>query len=345
MGVPELRVEVLQLCDILQAILTFNYRYATDTRTDLDQIRRDLPIAPARWLRQTRDSLRENVKGAVKHFGCKENPKKFAKWFKENSKTELGILLLPKVEIDKIFSNYGGKAYWGLLPPHLLVDLDFSGESSGGAEFHWRLPEASLYEDMCLAYNNASDSKQIGAALGVPVPIGKLHDCFLRTSVLSAFYFVEAYLNGVAFDYCSRSGNDISVEHTRLLMEWDQHSNREKWVSFREKILAYPKVILGLQHPPLTEGNSPEVKLLVSAAKEIRDAIVHQSPKADPRTGEVGPKVRSFLQLRMVDATEIVDAAISLVRQLNELLGQNGIMLDFLVGRDSTGKFPKKAFL
>lgn len=232
-----------------------------------------------------------------------------------------------------------------MLPPHLLVDLDFSGESSNGTEFHWRLPEASLYEDMCVAYNNASDSEQIGAAIGVPVHAGKLRDCFLRTAVLSAFYFVEAYLNGVAFDYCSRNGSSISVAQTKLLLEWDQHANREKWVNFKEKIQAYPKIILGLQHPPLTEGNSPEVKLLVNAAKEVRDAIVHQSPKTDPRTGEVGPKVKRFLQLRSVDATEIVDAAISLVRQLNELLGQNGIMLDFLVGRDSTGKFPEKAFL
>ena len=255
-------------------------------------------------------------------------------------------MLLSKVAIDDIFGNYTDEwVRWASFPPHVLVYLDYTAESYRPKQFDWRLPEASLYEDMCVAYNGAVRCGELASAMEVPVPAPKLRDCFLRTAVLSAFYFVEAYLNGVAFDYQSRHANNISPQDTRLLLEWDQQANREKWITLKEKIQAYPKIILGLQHPPLTETNSEEMKLLISTAKEVRDAIVHQAPRPNPLTKEVGPKVKSFMHLRSGDTTEIVDAAISLVQRLNEILGQNGIMLDWLVGRDATGKFPEKAFV
>ena len=275
------------------------------------------------------------------------NPTKFAREFKETSRRAPGRnLLLPKFEIDKIFANYTDKWMpWDSFPPHVLVYLDFTGKSYRPKQFDWKLPEASLYEDMCLAYNEALDAHKIAPALTVPVPQAKLVDFCLRAAVLSAFYFVESYLNGVAFDYSVRNARKTSDEETELLLEWNRKLGKEKWISLKDKLCKYPKIILGLQHPPLTETNSSEMKLLITKAKEVRDAIVHQSPKFDFANEDVSPKVRQFVQLRLEDATQTVDAAVSLVKRLNGLLGKNGIMIEWLIERDGTGRFPKKAFL
>ena len=336
----------MELCDILQAILAFNYHYGPENKDLLESIRAEVPTAPARRLRQHRDVLRANVDNVVLMFGCRKDPKKFARHFKENSRSDLGIMLLPKFEIDKMFANYTDKwIEWESYPPHVLVYLDFSAKSHRPKQFDWVLPEASLYEDMCIAYNQALDAAGVAPILTVPAREAKIRDFCLRGAVLSAFYFVEAYLNGVAFDYAIRSGKKLSEQDAEALLEWNTKLGKEKWVSFREKLHKYPRIILGLQHSPITETNSSEMNLLITKAKDVRDAIVHQSPKMDLASGEASPKVKEFLHLRLVDVTQTVDAAVSLVRTLNGLLGKNGIKIDWLLARDSTGRFPKEAFL
>ena len=349
MAVPALRSEVLSLCDELQAILAMNYRLGAETRGLLDSIRQQAPTAPARPPRGYRDQLRAEVRNEARRFGLRKGKgwKELLKAFKDKSRGDLGTPLLPKFVIDVVFSNYTDKWIdWASYPPHVLVSLDFTGESYRLGQFDWRLPEASLYEDMCLAYNMALDKSRVAPVATVPVREGKLLEFCLRSSVLSAFYFVEAYLNGIAFDFVIRNGDRISEHEAEYLLEWDGKVNREKWVNFKEKLYRYPRIILGLQHPPLTDTNSAEVKLLLTKAKEVRDAIVHQSPKPDLSTGGLpGTKLADFMHLRLQEATEIVDASITVVRSLNSVLGKNGIRIDWLVDRDSTGYFPEKAFL
>lgn len=104
------------------------------------------------------------------------------------------------------------------------------------------------------------------------------------------------------------------------------------------------KVILGLPVPPLTEMNCAEMKVLLTYAKEIRDSVVHQSPKLNPITHEA-EKTKWMFHLGIREATEVVDSAVSLVRKLNALLKTNGIKLDWLIDRDiNSGKFPHSAF-
>jgi hypothetical protein len=344
-AVPELRSEVIGLCDKLQAILAFNYQYPAESRGVLDAIRRDAPTAPARWLRERRDRLRAEVRNAVKEFGLRGDVEEFAKAFKENSRKELGIMLQPKFAIDQMFSNYtDGWVDWRSYPPHLLVYLDYTAESHRPQQFDWRLAETSLYEDMCIAYNLALDSANLASTGAVKIPHKKLTEFCVRSAVLNAFYFVEAYMNGIAFDFWIRNAKNIADDDAEALLEWDSKGNREKWLNFKDKLYRYPRIIMGTKHPPLTESNSAEVKLLLTKAKEVRDSIVHQSPKVDLNTGLAGQKLTSFMHLRPNDATEVVDAAVSLVAKLNALLGKNGIKLDWLVPRDPTGRFPEAAF-
>lgn len=83
-------------------------------------------------------------------------------------------------------------------------------------------------------------------------------------------------------------------------------------------------------------------------AREVRDALVHQSPKVmatGPGPGDVAiPKVAALMRLRMPYATAVVDAAITVVRQLNDVLGNNGLSLDWLYDRGAEGLFPNAAF-
>jgi len=129
------------------------------------------------------------------------------------------------------------------------------------------------------------------------------------------------------------------------LLEWDCKKNKRGLVSFERKISEYPKIMLGLKHPPLTITNCPSLKVLLGDAKEYRDSIVHQSPKVhDP---EEGPeKVRWLLHLRFSHVTEVVDAAVEFVLNLDEVLGSNSSPIPWLHPRskEPPGTFPSEAF-
>jgi hypothetical protein len=343
MSVPELRKEVLRQCDILQAILAFNYQFSEDSRRFLSEIRLRAPTAHARNLRNIRDTLHRDIAAAARTFQLKENPKKFAEWFKENSRNELGQLQMPKFLIDsQMFGRFGGDTKgWQKYPHHAYIALDFEGAFKvGGPEYY--LPEAALYEDMCAAFNLAMESQHVMTQRPIVKVSVKKHYLYRRAAVLSAFYFVEAYLNGLAFDYWWNNKEKVSTEESDILTEWNSAKAAAQWRNFRTKALQYPRLILGSKHPPLTETNSPSLNILLTDGKDIRDAIVHQNPRLEADGTPV--KVRWLVQLRLTDVAKIVDAAVGFVKQLNPVLGDYAIKLHWIHSRGEDGLFPTETF-
>jgi len=339
------RTEVLNLCDTLQALYAFNYQFDDALRAKISKRRQIAKVATVGELRKLKATLNEEIRYAADGFGCVEKPSKFAASFKSDSRSEKGVMHLPKWYIDKsLFTNFSGDSdLWQSFPPHTYIALDYLGEYKR-AEIRWHLPEAVLYEDMCLAFNAAWELRATQNERPVNTIKCKTRDLSLRTAVLSAFYFVEAYLNGVAFDYDYRNGAKLSQDDRDLLLEWNFTNQKEQWVNFKKKLYQYPKLILGLPAPIFTETNCLEAKTLLTEAKNIRDSIVHQSPKLNPVTDEAD-KVKWMLQLRINEAAEVVDAAVALVKKINAALKTDGINLHWLYDRDpKTGVFPPESF-
>lgn len=57
----------------------------------------------------------------------------------------------------QLFSSFG-KVFdrWSLLPPHARIGIDVHGiDPKAGDWIHWRLLEASLFEDLAMLWNEA----------------------------------------------------------------------------------------------------------------------------------------------------------------------------------------------
>lgn len=344
MGVPELRREVLGHCETLQAILAFNYRY-DEAREFLAGTRSRVPASNAKQLRDLRDFLRIKVDEAAAVFGLRVRPQVFKKWFKENWRSGEDIFYVSRDIIEDYFRNFtAGLTDLASFPLHVLISVDFSADSYEVGKVDWYLAEAALYEDMCVAYNQARDLQDVFSETPVDRMKVKTYHCSVRTSVLSAFYFVEAYFNGIAYDFAFRERATLSQREAEALLECDWKTKKERWISFKEKAYQYPKIIMRLQHPPFTESNCAELKILLAESKEIRDAIVHQSPRPDPQKVRSN-KMKWMIALKVDDATRIVDAAIAYVRKVNQAIGSQGIRLDWLLERGKDDKFPPESFL
>jgi len=223
--------------------------------------------------------------------------------------------------------------------------FDFNRVDTDQIRFDFYLMEAMLYEDMALSYNAAAGSAAALNQGGKTPNVGvKKHFLHLRTAVLSAYYFVEAYLNGIAYDYYYRNESKLTDKQKKDLMEWDFQTGHRAFVKFERKVLDYQKIIMGLQHPLITITSSQRLRLILGEAKELRDSIVHQSPKTDDPL-RVSKKVLWMLALRLEHVAEIVDAAIGFVRELNDAFAQNGMPLNWLYSRlPETGLFPPESF-
>ncbi|MGO9864149.1 MAG: hypothetical protein ACLPLR_11115 [Terriglobales bacterium] len=352
MSVRELRKAILERCDFVQAILAFNYRLTRETKAQLDLFRSRSLEAPAKELREMRDAIERQIEATSGDFGSiLIKRKEFTALLIAGSRYGSGVVNLSKAVIDsQYFRNFcGGSVAWRSFSPHLRLAVNFDRVVPSRTDqiaFDYYLNEATLYEDMALAYNAAKEIEPAvtGTRSATADLDSKKHAMHMRTAVLSAFYFVEAYLNGIAFDFYYRNEQKLSMEEKEQLLEWNFGKNQRSFVSFERTILNYPKIIMRKKHPPLTTTNSKELKVLMGDAKEFRDSIVHQSPKTDDvlKTPE---KVVWMMSLRMGHVTEVVDAAVGFVRELNALLGKEGIPLDWLCSRDQeAGTFPPESF-
>ena len=93
-----------------------------------------------------------------------------------------------------------------------MIEINPGINRQRAGEFIWFWLEAHVFEDMCALFNQA---KEIERGLNRSTIGKKEHKTYyslLRATVLTAFHFVEAYLNGLAFDHCATQHKKINEE-------------------------------------------------------------------------------------------------------------------------------------
>lgn len=255
-------------------------------------------------------------------------PMMFAKWRLKQSLTKCEALL-PTLDTA---------------PSHTCVILDSKIQRADGMESVelWTL-EWVIYEHLAGVYNtartlkveldNREPSKEDRKTLK-----GLIHSCMVQS-----FFFVEAYLNGIAFDHLATHHASLTPDQRSKLSEWDSTTKRPRRLGFRDKLLQYPKIVAGTGAPPLQESNCPELEFVVHRAKQWRDSIVHASPLPEPTTLEP-IKERAFAEVNFGAVEETVDTVIRLVRLIHTACGKPTEEIACLLDRGIDGFFPPETF-
>lgn len=229
-------------------------------------------------------------------------------------------------------------------PLHARIALDASGlvyAESRHPEVH--LLEAVMFEDMAALFNLAKQEYVTTSTGGQGKCLIKRRNALCRAAIMAAIYFVESYLNGLAADYVIYNEPDLENSTKSLLLDWDYDRNRPRYLSLRDKLLQYQRILLKVEHAPLQETNCPEMAIVIKAAKLVRDAVAHPSPTLDLKTVDI-EKERVILCLDFETMQAVVDAAVSLVLQIEEAVQGDRERLFWIHGRDSSGLFPDIAF-
>ena len=208
-----------------------------------------------------------------------------------------------------------------------------------------RTLESTLFEDMCALFNLAWIYRDKGAKEGEVCPNKDRKTAFalFRATISAAFYFVESYINGVACHYLASAGSAIDQKTKDYMSEWDSVRKRPKFIRTRDKLVHYPRVVLGLDHPPLQENNCPELAFITTKAKQLRDSIVHASPIPDPAS-LLPEKEAAVYSLKFLDVEQTVDNAIELVSKIEAVVHGNLEFTPWLKKRGPLGPFSEEAF-
>lgn len=261
----------------------------------------------------------------------------------EQGRSRGQTLRLSKLWVSDICSGY--YQHWIIfkdLPAHTMIEIDLGTFRKRRGQISWFLLEATVYEDLCALFNQA---KEFDSRVRQPTSSNKdfkIRESLLRATVLLAFHFVEAYLNGLAFDYYASNQNRLTDETKSLLFDWNYKTDRPRYLSLRDKALQYPKIILGLAHPPLHEDNCSELRNILDAV-EVRHRITHISPKREFERANVDEQTQVY-SVQLKDVERIIDSCIDLVRRIDRLVKGETLRLHWLYNRTHDGTFPEKAF-
>lgn len=247
-------------------------------------------------------------------------------------------LLYSKHGIDHICDHYDKVLpTYHDLPLHARIAFPSDGFAKAG-RIEVTVMETLLFEEMCALFNlyHRRRAEPVRSKIDA-----KTLNALAHAVGNGAYYFVEAYMNGLACDAVLGAFGDIELETKAIFAEWDPRKNRRKRLSMRDKILRFPRLILGLEHPPLTESNCQELAYFLDDAKRARDAVVHPSVLGG-REGSPSNEMM-LVGAHDWDIEKTVDSAIRLVRRVNSLAYPRRD-LAWLVERDVDGTFPESTF-
>lgn len=201
------------------------------------------------------------------------------------ARQQRGRAYLSKLYIDsRLFSRYDKVfARWPHIKLHALVVFD--GNTMEDLMNILEV-EGSLFDDVHVllarareAHKDIHDFRQRS-----PEDQAQLQS-YLRTAATAIFHFLEAYLNGLAYD-CFHSHHDqLSPEDHDRLAEWNSEEKRSRFVAFNRKLFTYPVIAAKMEGIKLDLSSCKFAHDLAGYGKNVRDAFTHPSHYIHPKTG------------------------------------------------------------
>lgn len=297
---------------------------------------------PRRELTVLRDSLRASLRGEIAKF-CRNN---FGDVQPEDLADLYDLLLahgsdwfLPLTDFERDFGRFKIGVLKGA-PLHSTIRI-----SPWGLQTEY--PEQHLVKDLATSFNQALEmEKHLATYRATPWREAKKQEIRSeiaslvgrrkvgeRMCVLSCFNLVEAFINGLAWDYVQTHDiSSLSEDERNVLME------KERFVSILKKIMKIPVLVTGKSASPLHQTRDP-LKAFVEVVKPYRDSIVHASPFAAPEKFGGYDKLSKLYERSLDTVKRAVEVTIALVKQIHSFVVGREELPPWFLKRNDDGTF------
>lgn len=154
-----------------------------------------------------------------------------------------------------------------------------------------------------------------------------------RACVLSCFNLIEAYINGLAWDYVqTHDVSHLSKDNRNVLTESDRP------VNIVAKLIKIPALTTCRETGPLHQTRDP-LKSFIEIVKPYRDAIVHASPFAAPEKFGGYDKLSKLFGLNLYTVRQAVAVTVNLIKEIHQFVGGSGDLPPWFLSRAEDGRF------
>jgi hypothetical protein len=274
----------------------------------------DLESLPRRNLKAAVVDVRQRLSPEIKDF-CSKN-------FRGMNESILSLLYeevkayrgleLPLSEFEKRFAAVRRGVLKGN-PIHVTVSISLWG-------LQFKFPEDELAKDLTSALDliaeahaklQSFETKPHTLLLARRAEIASLTQqkmFSVRSAFLCCFNLVEAYLNGLAWDYVQTHGTANLSNQKRKALE-DSTST-----SLRDKLGKYPAILTDRE---LWKNPDEEFEEFVDILKPYRDSLVHPSPFSAPERFGGYDKLRLFYRIDSDTVIKTADLLVRIIRRVH----------------------------
>jgi hypothetical protein len=118
---------------------------------------------------------------------------------------------------------------------------------------------------------------------------------------MALFAFLEAYLNGLAYDCFHLHQKGLPTKMRDLLCEWDSQKQKRSFLPFHKKVFRYPAIVAKLWGKTLNLSSCTHAQRIAQKGKMLRDALAYPSPFTD-----INPAMPAKLPLVMTLDIEFI---------------------------------------
>jgi len=250
----------------------------------LEMIRTEFPRLTAADQKKTLDELRIEIQSIRDQSGAFATDHKYRELLTEARK-QAGRAYLFKLLIDsKLFRQYDRVfPRWSDVKPHALVVFD--GNTMEDLRSILEV-EGLLFDDAKVLLDRAREAHRGIDDFRKRSPEDQqMLQSHLRTAATAIFHFLEAYVNGVAYDCFHAHHDRLSLEDHDLLGEWNSADKRVRYVQLRKKLFSYPVIAAKMEGVQVDLSDCRFAHDLAGYGKSVRDALTHPSYYVDPQTG------------------------------------------------------------
>lgn len=270
----------------------------------------DFESLPRRQLKSGAADVKKRVGKEIKRF-CSTNfenmtEPKLSQLYEE-LKAHRGFEM-PLKEFEAKYSKVQPKVIEGF-PPHCTVSFSLWG-------FGIKFPEDELSKDIFEAITTVhkadSDHKKLMHGHDKREKFARLErkrDHAARSCLLCCFNLVEAFLNGIAWDFAqNQEALSVLSKRQQNLIQDQGHT------SLREKIIKYPSIVTG-RH--LWDESNETVQAFLDILKPFRDSLVHPSPFSAPEKFGGYDKLKTFYRVGFLTAHLAVKVTADLIVEIH----------------------------
>lgn len=281
MAFSPLNNKITVALDVLEAMYFFTQSSGAN-QNRLRFIRNSFEGSPRDIRLNLLDELKEEIEWLRTESGAIASDGEFVRFFRKvQQETRGGQVFIPKWEIDRRWFGKFSRVFarWPFVKDHAMVIYDpfdlsvrnqiFELEGALFTDAEVLLDQARLHHKGIKDFKQRSREDQF------------LLHTYLRKAATAVFQYLEAYVNGLAFDCLHRYHNKLSEADHDLLAEWNRKKDARSFVPTDKKIFQYPAVFAKHAGVKLDLSGCKAAHFLASDAKELRDALTHPSPHMD----------------------------------------------------------------